>query len=246
MRIAVVSDTHGNLTAFEAVVADLEKQAPDAVLHGGDLATNGARGAKVVDRIRELGWEGVVGNTDELLWRADLQGALSALAPALRPLIDAIFEDVAPYTREQLGDERIAWLRALPAERHTRDLLLLHARPGEFWQAPPPDAEDAELSETYGRPDESLAVYGHIHRPFVRSIGQLTVANSGGAGMSYDGDPRASYLLIDQGTPTVRRVEYDVEAEVRELKRRSHPHSDWLASILRTGCFTMPGAAQER
>jgi putative phosphoesterase len=243
MRTAVVSDTHGNLTALEAVIADLEKQAPDAVLHGGDLATNGARGADVVDRIRELGWEGVVGNTDELLWRAELQDDLIALAPALEPLIDAIFEDIAPYTREQLGPERLAWMRTLPAERHTQDMLLLHARPGELWQAPQPDAEDAELSATYGQTEASLAVYGHIHRPFVRSIGQLTVANCGGAGMSYDGDPRASYLLIEDGMPAVRRVEYDIEAEVSELKRSGHPHSDWLASILRTGHFAMPGAA---
>jgi predicted phosphodiesterase len=241
MRIAVVSDMHGNLTALEAVIADLGKQAPDAVFHGGDLATNGARGAEVVDRIRELGWEGVVGNTDELLWRADLQGDLLALAPALKPLIDAIFEDVAPYTREQLGQERVDWLRTLPAELHTQDLLVLHARPGELWQAPQPEAEDAELRTIYGRDGASLAVYGHIHRPFVRSIAELTVANSGGAGMSYDGDPSASYLLIDDATPTVQRVEYDIEAEVRELERRHHPHSDWLANTLRTGSFTMPG-----
>ena len=120
---------------------------------------------------------------------------------------------------------------------------MVHARPGELWQAPPPEAEDAELSATYGGSDASIAVYGHIHRPFVRSVDQLTVANSGGAGMSYDGDPRASYVLIDDGAPTVRRVEYDIEAEVRELKRRSHPHADWLGSILRTGTFSMPGAA---
>jgi len=242
VRLAIVSDTHGNLTALEAIIADVKRHAPDEILHGGDLATNGARGAEVVDRIRELGWAGVVGNTDELLWRADLRSDLLALAPALRPLIDAIFEDVAPYTREKLGEERVAWMRTLPAERHAHGMLLLHARPGELWQAPPPDAEDEELSATYGQGDASLAVYGHIHRPFVRSIGQLTVANSGGAGMSYDGDPRASYLLIRDGRPTVRRVEYDIEAEVRELKRRCHPYADWLASILRTGRFTMPRA----
>jgi len=60
MRIAIVSDIHGNLTALEAVLADLRLgTAPDLILHGGDLAPGGARPAEVVDRIRQLGWEGV-------------------------------------------------------------------------------------------------------------------------------------------------------------------------------------------
>ena len=71
MRVALVADIHGNLTALEAVVADLRRRAPDVVVHGGDLALMGPRPAEVVDRVRELGWPGVVGNTDELLWRPD-------------------------------------------------------------------------------------------------------------------------------------------------------------------------------
>ena len=58
MRIAVLSDVHGNLRALEAVTDDLRRQAPDLVVHGGDLALNGPRPAEVVDRIRELGWPG--------------------------------------------------------------------------------------------------------------------------------------------------------------------------------------------
>lgn len=68
MRIAVLSDIHGNLTAFEVVLKHLRDSAPDLVLHGGDLAEGGARPVEVIDIIRNLGWQGVVGNTDELLW----------------------------------------------------------------------------------------------------------------------------------------------------------------------------------
>jgi len=67
MRIAVVSDIHGNLTAFEAVLADLRETSPDLILHGGDLADAGSSPVEIVDRIRDLGWPGVVGNTDEML-----------------------------------------------------------------------------------------------------------------------------------------------------------------------------------
>jgi predicted phosphodiesterase len=69
VRVAIVSDVHGSLSALDAVVTDIERRAPDLVMHGGDLVLMGPQPAEVVDRIRELGWPGVVGNTDEVLWR---------------------------------------------------------------------------------------------------------------------------------------------------------------------------------
>ena len=63
MRIAIVSDIHGNRTAFEAVLADLRQTSPDLILHGGDLADSGSSPAEIVDRVRDLGWQGGVGNT---------------------------------------------------------------------------------------------------------------------------------------------------------------------------------------
>jgi protein phosphatase len=67
MRIAIVSDIHGNRTAFEAVLADLRQTSPDLILHGGDLADSGANPVEIVDRIRDLGWQGVIGNGEEAL-----------------------------------------------------------------------------------------------------------------------------------------------------------------------------------
>ena len=67
MRIAIVSDIHGNQTAFEAVLADLRQTAPDLILHGGDLADSGTSPKEIVDCIRDLGWQGLIGNTDEIL-----------------------------------------------------------------------------------------------------------------------------------------------------------------------------------
>jgi len=91
-RVAVVSDIHGNLTALEAVVADLRRRGADIVVHGGDLALMGPRPAEVVDRIRELGWSGVVGNTDELLWRPGEHARQLARAPALAALLALLFD----------------------------------------------------------------------------------------------------------------------------------------------------------
>ena len=66
MRIAILSDIHGNRMAFEAVLKDLRNMAPDLVLHGGDLADSGSGPTEIVDQIRDLGWQGVLGNTDEI------------------------------------------------------------------------------------------------------------------------------------------------------------------------------------
>ena len=83
MRIAIVADIHGNLTAFEAVAADLRQVSPDLILHGGDLADMGAHPVEIVDRIRELGWQGVVGNTDEMLFRAESLAEFAKQSPNL-------------------------------------------------------------------------------------------------------------------------------------------------------------------
>jgi len=243
MRVAIVSDVHGNLTAFEAVLADIDRQAPDLVLHGGDIALMGAQPAEVIDRVRELGWSGVVGNTDEVLWRPDERARLEKLAPKLGALLRLIFEQYAPATAELLGHERVQWLEQLPAEHRVDDLVLIHATPGDLWRAPAPDAEDAELSAAYAPLHAATAVYGHIHRPYTRSATPgLTVANSGSVGMPWDEDPRASYLLIEDGRPHVIRVGYDVEREAAIMLGSGYPDAPRLAEMRRLGMFIRPGA----
>jgi putative phosphoesterase len=241
MRLAVVSDIHGNLTALEAVAADISRRGVDRVVHGGDLALGGCQPAEVIDRVGELGWSGIVGNTDELLWRPDELAVQERRAPKLRPLLRQLFLDYAPATLELLGDERVQWLRRLPDEHREGELLLVHASPGDLWRAPPPDADDAELLATYGRGDRAIVTYGHIHRAFVRRVGQLTVANSGSVGSPYDGDPRAAYLLIESGEAQVVRVEYDLEREASLLLASGYPDAPRIGEMRRRGRFAPVG-----
>jgi putative phosphoesterase len=240
MRLAIVSDIHGNLTALEAVIADLKRASPDLVVHGGDLAASGNRPAEVVDRIRDLGWPGVLGNTDEMLWAPEQFDRQMKRAAKLRVLLETLFHEFAPATRELLGDERIQWLRALPSELRNQDLLLMHASPGDLWQAPMPDCEEQQLLATYSRAGAAIVVYGHIHRPYVRQVSGLVVANSGSVGMPYDGDSRASYLIVEDGNVTIRRVEYDVEAEIKLLLNSGYPRAAWLSEIRRHGKYVPP------
>jgi len=80
-----------------------------------------------------------------------------------------------------------------------------------------------------------VAVYCHIHRPFVRPIGDLTVANTGSVGMPIDGDPRASYLLIEDGRAQTRRVAYDIERAAAEVLASDLPGAEAVARIYRSG-----------
>jgi putative phosphoesterase len=237
VRLAIVSDIHGNLTALEAVVADIARRGVDRVVHGGDLALVGCRPAEVIDRVRELGWPGIVGNTDELLWRPQERGVQERNAPKLQSLLRLLFDEYAPATRELLGDERIAWLRRLPSQYRDGELVLVHASPGDLWRAPRPDAEDADLIATYGASDARLAVYGHIHRPYVRNLDRLIVANSGSVGSPFDGDPRASYLLVSSGEAQVVRVEYDSERESAIVLDSGYPDAQRIAEMQRRGKF---------
>jgi len=239
MRIAIVSDVHGNLAALEAVVADLNSVSPDLVLHGGDLAYGGARPAEVVDRIRDLGWQGVCGNTDEMLWAREGLRDLAAKTPKLQPLFARI-EEMIPATNACLGEDRIRWLRTLPYAQRREMVALVHASPDNVWRAPMPEASDAELTETFSCLDAPVAVYGHIHRPFVRTLPAMTVANTGSVSLSYDGDSRASYLVVDDTQATVRRVAYDLEGEVQALLQSALPHREWFARTLRAGHFVPP------
>ncbi len=243
MRIAIVSDIHGNRTAFEAVLADLRQTSPDLILHGGDLAHGGSSPAEIVDRIRDLGWQGVLGNTDEILFRPESLAEFASQLPNLKHMWDAIAE-MAAATIEALGEERLAWLSALPRTQRHGSMALVHASPESLWRAPAPKANDAELESVYSPLGQPIAVYAHIHRSYVRNVAgsssEMTVANTGSVSLSYDGDRRAAYLLLDESEPEIRRVEYDVDSELKALAACGFPHSDWIAKTIASASPQMP------
>jgi putative phosphoesterase len=233
MRVAVVADIHANLTALHAVVADLKDLSPDLVVHGGDLVGSGAHPAEVVDRIRDLGWPGVQGNSDEMLWNGARVAEYFA-PPSRRPWRQIVSRTIRA-TAEAIGEERLGWLRALPWRWSLDDLTVVHASPHDLWRAPNASASDDELTAVYGALGARRIVYGHIHTPYVRRLPSLTVANSGAVSLSYDGDPRAAYAVVDDDQVTIRRVDYDIEREVAAMVARRCPDAAWLADILRTG-----------
>jgi putative phosphoesterase len=224
MRIAIVSDIHGNLSALEAVLEDLEAVRPSVTLHGGDLALGGPHPLQVVDRIRELGWPSVLGNTDAAL----------AEDPMVLEQRGTFVAAAAARTREMLDQARLDWLTSRPLEWRGEGMALVHAVPGDCWAVIAHDASDDELRETYGALGVPIAVYGHIHHPYIRRLDGLTVVNSGSVSLSLDGDVRATYVVIDEGRIEHRRVGYDVERVAADMVAIDYPnaaiYSDWLRS----------------
>jgi putative phosphoesterase len=236
MRIAIVSDIHGNRRAFDAVLADLRGVAPDLIVHGGDLSSGGAHPAEIIDQIQSLGWPGVRGNTDEMLPSPNLLTDFAATLPQLAVVFQRV-QDTIPWTVAKLGADRLRWLEKLPRRYTKEDLALVHASPKDCWRAPSPNTTEEEFRKVYVSLEAKIVVYAHIHVPFVQRFDGWTIANTGSVSQSYDGDPRAAYLVIDSETLTTRRVEYDIQAEAEDLLQSGVPHAAWMAKILLAGKY---------
>jgi predicted phosphodiesterase len=137
----------------------------------------------------------------------------------------------------------VDYLRHLPWERRLRidDTLVLfcHASPGSLTDGLPPELDQVVTIDRVGRTDASVIVCGHTHVPEVREIGWRTLVNDGSAGYVFDGDPTASWALIeiDEGKvkAEIHRTGYDVMAAANAVSARGLPGDVYRAATIRTG-----------
>ncbi|HEX3368764.1 MAG TPA: metallophosphoesterase family protein [Candidatus Cybelea sp.] len=231
MRIAVLSDIHGNLLALDACLADLEAQGgADAVIVAGDLCLPGPKPKKVLQRLEELGAACIRGNKDRFLCDGASDGEHSAA-------------DVAriDWTRRELGERWLSWLRDLPfAMRIGEDdnqLLIVHANPKNDEEHIWPDADEATLERLVGDERATTIAFGHLHLPYVRMWRGRLLVNVASAGVPKDGDPRACYAILTEraGGWEVkhRRVTFDVKKVATQLSDCGIPESAELIATLR-------------
>src|SRR5262249_21259488 len=194
---------------------------------------------EIIDEIRTLGWPGVLGNTDEMLWTQERPIEMTSAHPQLASLLERL-QDLAAPMRARIGDERLRWVRSLPIMQAGEGFAVVHASPKNLWQAPMANAADEEIEKTHMELGVPVVVYGHIHVSHVRRLPGMTVANAGSVSQTYDGDRRAAYAVIEGGKVTIRRVEYDVESEARELLDSGLPNAEWLSRILLAGKYCRP------
>ena len=242
-RLALLSDVHGNVHALRSVLEAVRAAAPDVIAFAGDYAVNGAYPAESIDLARELEAAGallVQGNTDIAAADADYGAAY----PWFGDAVPESYRAVAEWTAEAIGPERLDWLRRLPAERRIRAgegmlLLVTHASPGSQTAGFDPNLDESVILERLGRTDARVICCGHTHVPEVRDFGWKVIVNGGSAGYVFDGDPTASWALVDVAGETItveiKRVEFDVLAAADAVAARGLPGDVYRAATIRTG-----------
>lgn len=241
-KVAVLSDVHGNAVAFDEVRKAIRREKPDAIIVAGDLVMNGPEPAAALDGIRELEADGAIvvqGNTDVAVADFDYAAAF----PWLTDGVPDAFRAAAEWAHDELGDERLGWLRRLPSERRIvlDDTMFLacHASPGSQTQGFDQALDPSVILERVSRTDARVVCCGHTHLPEVRDLGWKVIVNDGSAGYIFDGDPTASWSLVvvdgEIVSAEIRRQDFDTMTVSNAISARGLPGDVYRAATVRTG-----------
>jgi putative phosphoesterase len=214
MRVAALYDVHGNVPALEAVLGEVERENPDAIVFGGDIAS-GPFPQETIELVRSLsGARFVRGNAD----RFEL------------PAPDPEAEAAVRWVREQLDDEAVAWLAALP-ETVTLELdglgptLFCHATPRSDLEIVTEATPDEKLLELVEGVDEGVIVSGHTHMQLDRRLDGVRWVNAGSIGMPYEGEVAAFWALLGPDVE-LRRTPIDVERTAAAILESGWPRAE--------------------
>ncbi|HET7397463.1 MAG TPA: metallophosphoesterase family protein [Intrasporangium sp.] len=238
-QLAIVSDVHGNVTAFEAVLADIDARGIERIVNLGDVVGKGPRGSEAVKLSRQRCAVTVRGN-----WDSFISDEAIELGPDTQ------------WTREELTSDDLEWLAGLPGSldlrvsgRHVR---LFHAsQVSEFHRVRRQHTSEeframfTNTDFTGHGPCPTVVGYGDIHRTYLETNEGLTLFNAGSVGNHLDA-PTASYAVLtgelDGSAPgpfgiEFVRVPYDIEAEVAAARDLGLPDVELYAVELREGVY---------
>jgi predicted phosphodiesterase len=215
MRLAVLADIHGNLPAFEAVLADTEKRQVDSIVIAGDLVNGAPDAAACWRRARSLGCPLLRGNHERYLF--DLH------APHTPPIwhtqrfgpVHWSYAQCDAAVRQEMKERPI-----ILRPPGSSDLAVVHASARADNDLITPHTPTAALAPMFAGCDESLLVRGHNHIPGEKKWGHRTILTTGSVGIPLNGDPSAQYLLLEH-----RRDGWDwqhqaVPYDLREVENR--------------------------
>ena len=247
MRLALLSDIHGNSAALDAVLADIAAcGGVDGYRVLGDLVAIGPDPVGVLERLDRLSnVEYLRGNTDRYVFAGDRPGPLLSNTVGDPAAIATLVEVASTFAWTQ-GCLQVAgklpWLESLPLELRatlpdgTR-WLGVHASPGrDDGPGFAPAMSDDEIVGRLADCDADLVCAGHTHQPFERRVERWNVVNLGCISDPPGEERRASYVLLHADAAGYRiehrLVDYDRRAVVEELRRIRHPGADFIARKL--------------
>lgn len=236
MKVAVLSDIHGNMQALMSVVEDIENNNCEKVFCLGDLAMAGPEPAKVISYVKnQKNWVVIQGNTDKMI--ADFSPEiLNNTEKAFPVMAHALVEDVL-----FLSDEEKSYLKNLPPQKELLlegvKILLVHGSPRRNNEDILPDMPLDKLEEIIKDTDADLILCGHTHVPAgYQTNTKQTVVNVGSVGRPMTQDPKACYCVIDikNGTFSLehRFVDYDREKAAKIMRSHNFDGAEKLAEMI--------------
>jgi putative phosphoesterase len=226
VRIGLFSDVHGNLTAFDALIGDLERHAVDRLVCLGDVIQGGPQPVECLERLRSLDCRVVMGNADCYVLTGD---------PGGEPETDAQ-RAVREWTAAQLSGPDREYLQSFTPTVEEPPVLAFHASPASFEDVILPSTPEDDFRRLLGEPDAPILAGGHTHQQFLRRRGRSTFVNPGSVGLSYDHalvqevvrfDPWAAWAVVEADDAGVsiefRRVSFDREQVVAAIDASSLP-----------------------
>jgi putative phosphoesterase len=248
VKLGVLSDIHGNNVALDAVLADGASLGVERWWALGDLVLTGPRPVEVIETLRSLSDVAFVGgNTDRYVVTGAQPLAHQTVADVIgdADLIQRYAEVAASigWARGALVQAGLLdWLADLPTEQRLtlpngQRLLGIHASPAsDDGPGINPGVGDDELATLLEGCDADIVVGGHTHAATDRRLDGVRVLNPGSTGLPRHGTA-ASWLVLEVDDDLVsvehRRVPFDTEAVVADLRARRHPAEDFAAAILR-------------
>jgi putative phosphoesterase len=227
MRIAILSDIHGNAVGLNACLDDLTSQGgADVIVAAGDLCMDGPKPRAVLKRLREVGATCLRGNTDRYIAAGDDDPADASMIR---------------WQRQRIGEAWTRWLGELPEQLrfgpNDNALLVAHANPKNDDEHVWPDAQEAQLERLFGDVNARAFAFGHLHLPYVRVWREKLLTCVASAGLPKDGDPRAHYAILTLRAAgwevKSRRVAFDVDKVVRQLEKSEIPDAARCIAVLR-------------
>jgi putative phosphoesterase len=224
MRLAIFGDVHGNLPALEAVLSDIAQQKPDAVYCLGDLVGYGASPNEVTARIKSEGIPTIMGNYDDGVGFDRDECGCAYRDPVDQQLGDRSLQ----WTKAHVTADNKAFLRTLRAEvRIVADgkrILLVHGSPRKMNEYLFEDRSISSFQRLAAASDADVIVFGHTHKPYQKVVDDVSFVNAGSVGKPKDLDWRAGYVMLDRGSITFRRLNYDVAKAAAAIRATALPH----------------------
>ena len=235
MRIAIISDIHGNLVALESVLNDLKTERIDHIASLGDIATDGPHPREVIAQLKTLNSSVVMGNMDAWI-----------LNPPPRKEKVRPIKEIQYWGVSQLSPDDLDYLRTFRATVEmsldkTTDLLCYHGSPQSNEKGIGSTTPNEDLEQMLAEQHATVLAGGHTHRQMLRRHGDMTILNPGSVGgpiplADQDRHPAwAEYGVIGWANSglrvELRRVPVDINSLVESVLDSGMPHADWWLTL---------------